>query len=564
MSKNLVLILILALGINLAGIRWGLPSQGLNSLYFTDKAAIEKRVEAIKEYPLEEAYKGMGVHLVDYPEEAKRKLPRSWYNPIRSYHPDEYFLIKSIAMMDPENFNFNPHQYTVGGAYLYLVAGFLFLLSKIGMISLTSDLGFYFLHPEEIAKFYLVGRAITALYGMGTVWLVYLMAKKIWQSERAGLLAGILTAISPLILLNSRYMYTDIPGLFWITAALYLTVSIFTGSGRVNTRHYFLIGLFAGLATGNKITFAVSFIIPVLAAFLKRKGFFVKTIISFAGFLVAFFITNPYFFFTFPEAVRELSQHGAFSFGPGFYILSLKYGLGWPLLAFTVSGIIFSFLGRKKKEAILIPVAWIIFFFLFISLFAKNFARYILPIVPPLIALGSGFWLLPGRTKFINTLKKTVTLLVLITTFFYGMAYLSLFIKENVRTTAGRQIKEDIPEGTTIGVTEVPWQFQMPPLDEERYRLKVTGYDINSLIEKKPDYFLLSSFQAGIPPVPKQMPPERRLFWKEFKALKEYQPYISFRQPLSFLGIKYRQDGASEDLIYLNPTIVIFRRKGAL
>jgi len=172
MRKYLALILILALGINLAGIRWGLPSQGLNSLYFSDKAAIEKRVEAIKAYPVKEVYKGIGPYLAEHPEEAKRKLPRSWYNPIRSYHPDEYFVIKSIAGMNPKNFNFNPHQYAVGGAYLYLVAGLLFLFSKIGLVFLGSNLGFYFLHPGEIAKFYIVGRAITALYGAGIVWLV--------------------------------------------------------------------------------------------------------------------------------------------------------------------------------------------------------------------------------------------------------------------------------------------------------------------------------------------------------------------------------------------------------
>jgi hypothetical protein len=103
----------------------------------------------------------------------------------------------------------------------------------------------------------------------------------------------------------------------------------------------------------------------------------------------------------------------------------------------------------------------------------------------------------------------------------------------------------------------------MPPLDVGRYQLKVTGYDINALVEKNPDYFLLSSFQADLPPVPHQMPPKRRLFWKEFEALNKYQPYISFHKPLSFLWITYQQDGASEDLIYLNPTIVIFRRKGA-
>ena len=101
----------------------------------------------------------------------------------------------------------------------------------------------------------------------------------------------------------------------------------------------------------------------------------------------------------------------------------------------------------------------------------------------------------------------------------------------------------------------------MVRLSLSQYRSS-TGYDLKKLEAASPDYFILSSFQAEIPPVPKQMPPERSLFWDEFKESTKYRPLVSFRQPLSFAGIVFNQNGASEDLIYLNPTIVVFGKTG--
>ncbi|MFA7328829.1 MAG: hypothetical protein WC081_04920, partial [Candidatus Ratteibacteria bacterium] len=75
------------------------------------------------------------------------------------------------------------------------------------------------------------------------------------------------------------------------------------------------------------------------------------------------------------------------------------------------------------------------------------------------------------------------------------------------------------------------------------------------------DYFIISSFQGRIAPVPEQIPAERNLFWGEFEKSKKYQALASFRQPLSFAGIVFNQNGASEDLIYLNPTIAVFKKR---
>ena len=561
-ARNRVALTIFLLGgagIYLTGIKWGLPSPSLNHLYFQNEAAVQERTTLLENY-------GDEIR----PDASQQIVPRSWYNPIRSYHPDEYFVLKSLAAMNPKNFDFNTREISIGGAYLYPLGTLFFLLDRIGILNLTSNLGYYFFHPEEFAKFYIAGRMVAAAFGIGVLWLTYLLAFRLWKKRIAGYLAAILTGLCPLILLNSHYMYVDIPGLFWITLTLYLGVKYLQEQNKPSRCAPLLMGATSGLAFGTKLPFLPILAVPILTFILSRemssrekiKNIFVSIVV----FFLVFFITNPCFFVSAVGQTAGIVKNEAiYSFQSIAYLKSLGFGLGLPLLLFSLSGLFFSFKKEKNEPCVYdktLVVTWIIIFYLFISQFAIHFGRYILPVVPALIAGSMGFWLKPSRMRILNFIKAASVLFVTVTTFFYGMAYLSLFLKKNTRTLAGEWIKKNIPADAVIGVTEVPWQFQMAPLDENRYRLKITGYDLKELEKIQPDYFILSSFQAGIPPTPKQMPPERNLFWDEFRKSTKYRKLISFRQPLSFTGIVFNQNGATEDLIYLNPTITVFEKTG--
>ena len=94
--------------------------------------------------------------------------------------------------MQPKKIDFNPGQYTVGGAYLYLVGFILFLLSRLNLIKLTTDMGFYFLNPDKIGVFYIVGRTITILYGLGIIFFSYLDSKNSLKTETTYFLRSLL------------------------------------------------------------------------------------------------------------------------------------------------------------------------------------------------------------------------------------------------------------------------------------------------------------------------------------------------------------------------------------
>jgi len=89
----------------------------------------------------------------------------------------------------------------------------------------------------------------------------------------------------------------------------------------------------------------------------------------------------------------------------------------------------------------------------------------------------------------------------------------------------------------------------------------VTGYDFDKAEERKPDYFILSSYQAQLPPYPLRLQKERVDFWEEFRTSELYREKKRFQKFPQFLGFTFRTDILPEDLIYLNPTIVVFEKE---
>ncbi|MCM8769454.1 MAG: glycosyltransferase family 39 protein [Candidatus Omnitrophica bacterium] len=549
-----------------AGLHWGLPSAERNSLYFTRRDSLRKTLQEIEDYKLEEAWKGMGPYLVVHPEEEGRKLPRSLYNPIRSYHPDEYFVLKSLASMNPEELDFNPHQYGVGGAYLYPVGIVIFLASRFQLIKIGRDISFAFSHPEELAKLYLCGRILTGLYGLAAIILFFFLSRRLLQSRILSLLATWLLMWTPLVVLNTHYMYVDIPALFWAIATLYFTLNYLQTP---QNRWLAFAGLSAGLAFGSKISLLVVIFIPVMGLLLERPNAFQGIrylLLVLLAFSAGFIFTNPYFVLTFPEPLIDLGQHSGWSFQGKFYLKSLTAGLGWPLFIFAGIGHIFALLGLVKKNnhrsAVCLLFLWDILFFLFISCFSKTFARYLLPLVPGFILTGIWGWTLVESltNPFGKTFTRSLALVVSSLSFCCGLYFLSFFLKENVRTRAGRWIKENLPAGSTLGTPEIPWQFQMPDFDESRYLIVVTGYSLASFQQSVPNYFVLSSFQAPIAPYPLKLNREKLDFWKEFHQSGWYKPVKIFSPDKPFGANWCLPETLPEDLIYLFPTIAIFER----
>ena len=134
------------------------------------------------------------------------------------------------------------------------------------------------------------------------------------------------------------------------------------------------------------------------------------------------------------------------------------------------------------------------------------------------------------------------------------MSYEKLLVNKNIRTEAGEWIAKNIKQSSTIGMTEIPWQYQMPPIDGNRYKLVIVGNDYSALQKKNPEYFITSNIQYGFNHLSE--------FFHNLLTSQDYEIYKVFHKPLSFMGITFKQFGVSEDLWYINPIIVVLKYKG--
>ena len=138
------------------------------------------------------------------------------------------------------------------------------------------------------AKMYLIGRYLTVGMGVGTVWAVYAIGRRLW-GRRAGVLAALTLAITPLHAQHSHFLTVDVPATFWAMLSLLWAVRLANphpaasgdplpnlGEGaslservRADWRAALRAGIFAGCAAATKYNLALV-ILPLAVACMLR------------------------------------------------------------------------------------------------------------------------------------------------------------------------------------------------------------------------------------------------------------------------------------------------------
>src|SRR5690349_6027192 len=114
--------------------------------------------------------------------------------------------------------DFNPHFFDYPSLYIYIQA-----VVAVGRFLLGAVRGEWAsLAAATTSDFYLWGRAVTALLGTATVWLIYLGGLR-WGA-RTALLAAALLAVMPLHVRESHYVLTDVPVTFFVTLTFVLSL----------------------------------------------------------------------------------------------------------------------------------------------------------------------------------------------------------------------------------------------------------------------------------------------------------------------------------------------------
>jgi hypothetical protein len=313
------------------------------------------------------------------------------------YNVDEgsHFTARAVEMLGGD---WNPGYFQNPSAFTYLANFALRLRFGHGNPFGTFDhvIERFKLQPDAI---YQTTRTLSAVLCMVGVVAVFWAGRRLWATG-AGLAAAAILSFAFLPVTYSRIAVTDVGTLAPVALALVAAVRVWD-DGRL--RWWLLAGAGTGLAVGFKYTAGLA-LLPLAVAAIGRlvrdrraagRMVAVGSLAAAAVCLLAFFVTNPYFFFHLDDAQRQLSAQAATASdfgkvgqngtGVGYYLGTLTWGLGWAAAVAALAGAVLEL--RRDVVRGLVLVALPVALFIYLSLQARFFSRWLLPAYPALALL---------------------------------------------------------------------------------------------------------------------------------------------------------------------------------
>jgi hypothetical protein len=579
----------------LPGLHWGLPSEERNRLTLgADRSAW--RAPPMSEREKDSPWEYYPNNLAGGPARAGAS-PRSAFNPLRSYHPDEYVFLKSLSAMKPSELKLFPGFFGWPALQFYVSGVALKVSSWFGAVTLVRDMDFYFQHPERTARLYEVGRIITLLFAVGCILVVWRAAGRLF-GPAGGNAAALLLAVVPLFTINARYWTADMPMLFWISLVFLFSTHILEGGGR---RWYILGGIALGLAAATRYQgVAAAFLIAaahgfrpdgvVARAISPRSGkiarptmnkldasetwsermrrFFCSEDLWLAAAvsLAVFLACNPYIIARPGQFVQEFSGElqGSHDDWARFALngtLSVVTGLG-PFFFFAIFAA--SFLAAIRRDRVM---SFVLLGFglpaLILFVGRPAMARYWMPVLPlPVLLIAWAFATMhrrgmERRKAGAKVAAPILLIIVLLATGWQSAAFGRLYSdpQYDTRTRAGEWIAQNVPAGSSIGVMSEPWQFELPPLDSRKFKIVISSHFAFAEGQTL-DYILTSAFQYR--PVTLRVILNQPLWSESWIGPHRYAVMQRFEAwPV---GQKAALAYGPQDMRYANPVITISER----
>ena len=336
-----------------------------------------------------------------------------------SYFGDElHFMKRSMALGTGD---LNPHWFHKPALPMYLwllVYGLYFLAGMAaGRFDSTAEFGAHFLTTP--GPFLLLGRLVVFAFGVATVWIVYRIGRRVFESERAGLAAALVAAVLAPMVASSQHMKSDVPG--GMMMALSILVYLRTRDD-LRWRPLVLAALLAGAAMGAHYYGIV--LVPAYVAMelwngaarrLPWRTVLLRGALVPVLFVAGFFLTSPYnlldptwsrqtfghamnTFFPEPEQVLfEADSKTAYEPGSSealggatldfFQVLTSQKGMSLPLTGLALLGLGAALARRETRwYAVLVSVPILAYFAAAITVAAYHVQPRHLNAIYPLLA----------------------------------------------------------------------------------------------------------------------------------------------------------------------------------
>lgn len=416
---------------------------------------------------------------------------------------DEPEIVERAFRMMKEG-SLDPHFFDYGQLHIYIQLA----VSIVRFIAGAITGAWNSLAEATSDSFYLWGRAVTAAFGVATVFVVYQIGMR-WGARHA-LLGAALMAVMPLHVRYSHYVLTDVPLTFFVALAMLLSLS---AHERPALRAFAFAGAAAGLAAAVKYNGGMALIMPLVACWMTRSARPSRLACSLAAIgaaAVAFLVAAPYTVLDLPGFLDRFASLTAeyrnaaqpVQAGEVIYLKHLRLQFGTPGMVLIGVGFVMG-LVRALRGPNQVPwalaLAFPIPYFLMIAEQRIIYARYLLPIVPMLcilaaVAVISGVSIL-RRYQFPRGVRTTLIVLLTMTLLAPPAATAIQFNRMISATStvdlAYRWIADNIPEGATIVLEGGHLNLSSTYRDERVPQLRHRTYE--DYLEAGVDYLVASS-----------------------------------------------------------------------
>lgn len=255
--------------------------------------------------------------------------------------------------------------------------------------------------------------------------------------------------------------------------------------------------------------------------------------------------------------------------------------VGWPMAVVFTVAVVFG--AWRPARAIPLILLWIALYLGPIATMHTRTVRYIVPLLPFLAILaGSMVSLLygwSGRRRWLRTVCVGVGLGVMGYTTAYGIAFSSIYLREDPRIRAGRWISNSVPPGSAIGVEGGAFSLAAQ-ISRKRYR--AVTFDIPAIFYAEPyllcsvqssrlesrmgamDYIAITDVNrhAQFTAVPDLFPVLATFYERLLNGQLGFDVVERFDQYPEILGLGFGDDGVEPSFLgYDHPSVFVLKRR---
>jgi len=394
------------------------------------------------------------------------------------YNPDEVAIMsRALAFAKGD---LNPHNFLYPSFYFYALFAWEGLTAVLAVAtrSVASFGEFqreFFIDPTRV---FVAGRLLTALMGTATAVATGMLGWRLWGTT-AGAAAAVIVAVSPLHVLNSHYVKHDVPVSLLVVLA-YLSYLQLWQSGRAGAdlalegRRYLKISLAAAVTGVAFSTHYYAIFLAIPLAWSAARGAATITEVAKRVALAAlvsavmFFALSPFILVEPGTALRDIVANRQIVVDRaveslGYAGSAARYAR---LLLMDAVGILAAIVAASGVAIVLVReparAAWLMAFSVPFLLFVASTypaSRYLVPVVP-FVALFAGAAIASIESRFGITLMTFAMLPAL----WQSLDTDAFIQKTDTRTLALEFIESRLPSGATILIQ--PYSVPLVPTAE--------------------------------------------------------------------------------------------------